>query len=195
MSDSGGISGERIGAEGISRVLVAEARSGSACAMENLLIQVRPMIIRYCRTRLSSYSGGRDTADDVVQETLVSVFRALPSYVDRGAPFAAWVYGIAARKVADAQRLVLGGATPVPEVPDEADKGPGPEDHLVTREVADELYALLDQLPDRTRDVLLLRAQGMSAEKAGAHLGLSPGSVRVTYHRGVAKLRELVTEF
>lgn len=194
MSDSGGISPEMISPEGISRALVAEARSGCPSAMEKLLTQVRPMISRYCRTRLSGYAGGRDTADDVVQETLVSVFRALPRYVDRGVPFAAWVYGIAARKVADAQRGVLGGATPVSEVPDEADSGPGPEDHLVTRAAADELYALLDQLPDRTREVLLLRAEGMSAEKAGAHLGLSAGSVRVAYHRGVARLRQLATE-
>lgn len=184
MSDSGMISGS----------LVAEARSGCPSAMESLLGQVRPMISRYCRSRLSSYSGGRDTADDVVQETLLSVFRALPRYVDRGVPFAAWVYGIAARKVADAQRGVLGGATLMPEMPDEADSGPGPEDHLVTQADAAELYALLDQLPDRTREVLLLRAQGMSAENAGAHLGLSAGSVRVTYHRGVARLRQLATQ-
>jgi len=162
--------------------------------MERLLTLVRPMITRYCRYRLAGYSGGPDAADDVVQETMVSVFRALPRYVDRGAPFAAWVYAIAARKVADAQRGVLGGATPMPQVPDEADRTPGPEDHLVTRAIADDLYALLDQLPDRTRDVLLLRAQGMSAEKAGARLGLSAGSVRVAYHRGVAKLRQLATE-
>lgn len=184
MSDSGGIGGG----------LVAAASSGCPSAMESLLSQVRPMISRYCRARLSSYSGGRDAADDVVQETLFSVFRALPRYVDRGVPFAAWVYGIAARKVADAQRGVLGAATPVPEVPDKADSGPGPEDQLVTRADADELYALLDQLPDRTREVLLLRAQGMSAEKAGAQLGLSAGSVRVTYHRGVAKLRQLADQ-
>ena len=152
------------------------------------------MISHYCRSRLSSFSGGRDSADDVVQETMVSVFRALPRYVDRGVPFAAWVYGIAAHKVADAQRGALGGATPMPQVPDEVDNRPGPEDHLVTRADADELYALLDQLPNQTREVLLLRAQGMSAEKAGAQLGLSAGSVRVTYHRGVAKLRRLVTE-
>lgn len=182
------------GSGGISQTLVADASSGCPYAMEDLLALVRPMITHYCQVRLAGFAGGRDTADDVVQETLVSVFRALPRYVDRGSPFAAWVYGIAARKVADAQRGVLGGATPVPEVPDEADGGPGPEDHLVSRSAAEELYALLDQLPERTRDVLLLRAEGLSAEKAGAELGLSAGSVRVTYHRGVAKLRKLATD-
>lgn len=189
MSDSGEISRERI-----SNTLIAEASSGCPSAMENLLTEVLPMISHYCRSRLSSFAGGRDTADDVVQETLFSIFRALPRYVDRGVPFAAWVYGIAAHKVADAQRGVLGGATPVSELPDGADSTPGPEDHLVSRADSDELYGLLDQLPDRTREVLLLRAQGMSAEKAGAQLGLSAGSVRVTYHRGVAKLRRLVTQ-
>ncbi|MBO0811656.1 MAG: sigma-70 family RNA polymerase sigma factor [Microlunatus sp.] len=162
--------------------------------MEDLLANVQPLVSTYCHARLSSYAGGKDTADDVVQETLVSVFRSLPRYVDQGLPFAAWVYGIAARKIADAQRGVLGGATPVADLPDEPDSGPGPEDHLLTRSSAEELYALLDQLPERTREVLLLRAEGLSAEKAGAHLGLSAGSVRVAYHRGVAKLRTLAAD-
>lgn len=182
------------GSGGISQTLVSEASSGCPYAMEDLLALVRPMITQYCHGRLAGFAGGRDTADDVVQETLVSVFRALPRYVDQGSPFAAWVYGIAARKIADAQRGVLGRATPVADVPDQVDRGPGPEDHLVSRSVADELYALLEQLPERTRTVLLLRAEGVSAEKAGAQLGLSAGSVRVAYHRGVAKLRKLATE-
>ena len=182
------------GSGGISQSLVAEACSGCPYAMEDLLALVRPMVSRYCVARLSGYAGGRDTADDVVQETLVSVFWALPRYVDRGSPFAAWVYGIAARKIADAQRRVLGGSIPVADLPDQADSGPGPEDHLVTRSTAEGLYALLEQLPERTRKVLLLRAEGMSAEKTGAQLGLSAGSVRVAYHRGVAKLRKLATD-
>lgn len=182
------------GPAGVSPSLVSEARSGCPNAMASLLEQVQPMISSYCRTRLSSYAGGRDTADDVVQETLFSVFRSLPRYVDRGAPFAAWVYAIAARKIADAQRGVLGGATPVAEVPDEADSGPGPEDQLAALSTAEYVNDLLEQLPERTRRVLLLRAEGLSAEKTGAHLGLSPGSVRVTYHRGVAKLRRMAAD-
>lgn len=175
----------------ISRSLVADARSGCPIAMEDLLATVRPMIAHYCHARLSRYAGGRDVTDDVVQETMVSVFRSLPRYVDQGSPFAAWVYGIAARKIADAQRGVMGAATPVGDLPESADDGPSPEDHLVTRSASEELHRLLDQLPERTRNVLLLRAAGMSAETAGEQLGLSAGSVRVTYHRGVAKLRKL----
>lgn len=162
--------------------------------MEDLLARVRPLITGYCHSRLARYAGGREIADDVVQETLVSVFRALPQYVDRSAPFAAWVYGIAARKVADAQRGALRAPTPVSEMPETADLDPGPEDRMIHRSRIDELHELLDHLPERTRSVLLLRAQGMSAESTGARLGLSAGSVRVAYHRGLAKLRRLATD-
>jgi RNA polymerase sigma-70 factor (ECF subfamily) len=175
----------------ISSFLVSEAQAGNPAAVEELLAKLTPMISSYCHSRLASYDGGRDTAEDVAQETLLTVYRALPGYVDQGVPFAAWVYSIAAHKVADAQRGVLKGPLPVAELPDAADADPGPEDCVMTAAGADELQALLDFLPERTRRVLMLRAQGLSAEKAGAHVGLSAGSARVAYHRGVARLREL----
>lgn len=175
----------------ISSCLVSKAQTGNSAALDELLTQLTPIITSYCKARLSSYAGGRDTAEDVAQETLLTVYRALGDYVDRGLPFTAWVYAIAARKVADAQRGVLKAPTPVAEVPEAADAGPSPEDRLLTAARDDELRTLLDNLPERTRTVLMLRAEGLSAERAGEYVGLSAGSARVTYHRGVARLREL----
>jgi len=53
-------------------------------------------------------------------------------------------------------------------------------------------HALLARLPDAQREVVLLRvAAGLSAEEAGAVLGMSPGAVRVAQHRALTKLRAL----
>jgi RNA polymerase sigma-70 factor (ECF subfamily) len=53
---------------------------------------------------------------------------------------------------------------------------------------------LIDRLPTKMRDVLLLRADGVSAEQVAVQLSMSAGAVRVTHHRAVAKLRQLVEE-
>ena len=84
--------------------LVADAQAGDPQAVESLIGAVRPAVLKYCRSRLATYSGGVDAADDVAQETCVAVLRVLPRYQDKGAPFAAFVYAIASNKVADAQR-------------------------------------------------------------------------------------------
>jgi RNA polymerase sigma-70 factor (ECF subfamily) len=75
---------------------------GQPAAIETLLRQIRPMVVRYCRARLGRISGHYHAADDVAQEVCIAVLSALPRYQDMGRPFASFVFGIASHKVADA---------------------------------------------------------------------------------------------
>jgi RNA polymerase sigma-70 factor, ECF subfamily len=77
---------------------------GQPAAIETLLRQIRPMVVRYCRARLGRISGHYHAADDVAQEVCIAVLSALPRYQDMGRPFASFVFGIASHKVADAMR-------------------------------------------------------------------------------------------
>lgn len=163
----------------------------------NLLMrEVRRVSIRYCKARLATYPAGGQLAEDVAQEICVAVLQALPTYNDRGVPFEAFVYAIGSRKVADAQRsmsrsrLVL-----VDAVPDEADDKPGPEQQAVRANEFDEAMLLIGDLPETLREVLVLRvALGLSAERTGDTLGMSPGAVRVAQHRALKKLRSMVKQ-
>ena len=176
--------------------LVARAREGDRAALEDLLAQVRPGIVRYCRARLGRRGGSYGSSDDVAQEVCVAVLTALPRYVDQGRPFAAFVYGIAGHKVADAQRAVYRDRSEATDaLPEQADDAPTPEDAAVAAAEADAARALLDQLPDAQRELLLLRVvAGLSAEETGAALDMTPGAVRVAQHRALARLRALAAE-
>jgi RNA polymerase sigma-70 factor (ECF subfamily) len=56
-----------------------------------------------------------------------------------------------------------------------------------------ELRKLLDQLPAQHREILVLRvALGMTAVETAAAVGSTSGAVRVTQHRALTKLRELI---
>jgi RNA polymerase sigma-70 factor (ECF subfamily) len=139
--------------------------------------------------------GSEHAADDVAQEVCLAVLSALPRYRDEGRPFEAFVFGIAAHKVADAQRAAVRAAVPTAEMPDEPDLGPGPEDHALRRSDAALVRSLLDRLPPTQRELLILRvAVGLSAEETGSALGMSPGAVRVAQHRALARLRVLAAE-
>jgi len=172
--------------------LALRARDGDAEAAGGLMARVRLIAHRYCRARLASWVGGLNNADDVAQEVCIAVLTALPRYRDQGRPFEAFVYGIAARKVADSQRSMARAARPTDDLPDGADAAPTPEEQVVSAADLRQAMTLLDELPEKLREVVVLRvAAGMSAEETGRSLGMTAGAVRVAQHRAIGKLREL----
>ncbi len=175
--------------------LTTAAVRGQPAAVESLLEQIRPMVLRYCRARLGRDDGHYHAADDVAQEVCLAVLSALPRYRDMGRPFAAFVFGIASHKVADAVRIAARLAVPTPDLPDGPDDRPGPEETVVAWLEAEHARALLGRLPSHLRELLILRVvTGLSAEETGSVLGMSPGAVRVAQHRALARLRALAIE-
>ena len=168
---------------------------GQPGAVEALLEQIRPMVVRYCRGRLGRITGHYYVADDVAQEVCLAVLAALPRYRDMGRPFASFVFGIASHKVADAVRNASRLAVPYEDLPDGPDERPGPEETVVACIEAERTRALLAQLPHHLRELLILRVvTGLSAEETGNVLGMSAGAVRVAQHRALARLRALAVE-
>jgi RNA polymerase sigma-70 factor (ECF subfamily) len=172
--------------------LTAQAVGGQPAAIDSLLRQFRPMVLRYCRARLGRISGHHHAADDVAQEVCIALVSALPRYQDMGRPFASFVYGIASHKVADAMRSAANLAIPTEDLPDEADDRPGPEETAVAYLEAERVRALLRRLPRQQRELLVLRVlAGLSAQETGNELGMSAGAVRVAQHRALARLRAI----
>ena len=161
-------------------------------AIEALLRQFRPAIVRYCRARLAYNCTGSLDEDDLAQEVCLALVSALPSYRDMGRPFGAFVFAIAAHKVADAARGAARAPLPVPVLPDLPDRCLGPEETVLKSVDARLARALLAHLPAAQRRLLLLRVvAGLSAEDTGYVLDMSPGAVRVAQHRALARLRAL----
>jgi RNA polymerase sigma-70 factor, ECF subfamily len=166
------------------------AAQGRQDAIEALLRQLRPLIVRYVRARLAR-TGSQDE-DDVTQEVCLALLSALPSYREMGRPFAAFVFAIAAHKVADAARGAGRSPLPVPVLPELPDLRPGPEDMVIAGVEASQVRILLAHLPDGQRRLLLLRVVGgFSAEDTGYVLDMTPGAVRVAQHRALLRLRAL----
>ncbi|WP_158843054.1 sigma-70 family RNA polymerase sigma factor [Saccharothrix deserti] len=170
---------------------VRAAVAGDRGAVASVLTAVRPLVVRYCRARVGRQERSFTSADDVAQEVCLAVLTALPTYRDHGRPFLAFVYGIAAHKVADAHRAALRNrAEPVPEVPDGPDEQVGPEQHALRVELSHKVAELLRVLPEKQREILVLRVVvGLSAEQTADAVDSSPGAVRVAQHRALTRLR------
>lgn len=174
--------------------LVVRAQAGDADAMHDLIGVVRPVVLHYCRYRMGSYAGGSDAADDAAQETCLAVAFVLGNYTAQGPPFSAWVYGIAAHKVADSKRRYGRAALLVDEFPEQVEPAPNPEETAIASVELQTALGLVELLPDGMRQVVLRRAAGATAKMVAADLGMSAGAVNVAYHRGVVRLRQFVDE-
>lgn len=171
---------------------VSAAVEGDPRAVERVLASIRPLVVRYCRARVGRQERNFASADDVAQEVCLAVLTALPSYRDQGRPFLAFVYGIAAHKVADAHRAAgRNRSEPVADVPDEPETEAGPEQRALRQELTQQMSELLQVLPDKQREIVLLRVVvGLSAEETAEAVGSTPGAVRVAQHRALARLRK-----
>ncbi|MGV9824410.1 MULTISPECIES: sigma-70 family RNA polymerase sigma factor [unclassified Gordonia (in: high G+C Gram-positive bacteria)] len=171
---------------------VRAAAQGDRGALTSVLESVQEPVLRYCRGRIGVGERHLFSADDVAQEALMAVMTALPRYRDQGRPFMAFVYGIASHKVADAMRVAgRMKADPVEDVPEVGSIVGGPEQKALEADASREMRELLALIPERQREVLILRlVVGLSAEETAEAVGSTPGAVRVAQHRALAKLKE-----
>ncbi|GGP85730.1 RNA polymerase sigma factor ShbA [Saccharothrix coeruleofusca] len=174
-------------------VLARSAVEGDRKATDELLVRLKPLVVRYCRGRIGG--GTFASADDVAQDALIGVFKALPDYRDEGRGFLAFVFGIARRKIADYYRKAgRERATPVAELPDRADDRGGPEQAALHNEGQRNVHELLGVLSDTQREVLMHRLViGLSSDETAEALSMTPGAVRVAQHRALRKLRDRLT--
>jgi RNA polymerase sigma factor (sigma-70 family) len=123
--------------------------------------------------------GERGAAEDIVQETFLRAYRSWPRIANLERP-AGWLYVTAFNLVKRRRRLR--GPVPVqPSVFPDA-----------TARSADRLAVVdaLARLPLRQRQAVVARhVLGWSSEEAASALGITPGSLRVTLHRGMEGLR------
>jgi len=173
--------------------LVRAAIQGNRAAVAGLLRALRPIVFRYCLGRLRTWQDGSSDAEDCAQDVLLAIVRALPGYHHDPDGFVPFVFGIAAHKVSDFHRRRARDRTsPVAEPPSDRSDGADPTGEEVERSAAlDWSSGLLDTLPARQREILVLRIiLGMTAEETAAAVGLgSAGAVRVAQHRALATLR------
>ena len=170
--------------------LVVPAAAGQEDAVAEIIRLIRPLMVNYCAARLRGRDDLHVTAEDVAQEICLATVTAIPRYVDQGRSFLAFVYGIAANKVADARRRAHAHLHLVDTVPDQESNEIGPEERVLNAERREMTGELMNILAPHHRDILVMRlVLGWSAARTAEAIGTSPGVVRVMQHRALHRLR------
>jgi RNA polymerase sigma-70 factor (ECF subfamily) len=124
--------------------------------------------------------------EDLVQEVFLIAHRRRDTF--RGAAkISTWLFGITQnvvrhrRRKERVRRLLLGAVTDVGRV---TALRPTPVEELERREATKTVYHLLDDLPDKYRDIFILfEIEGLSGAEIAALTGLNVTTLRVRLHR------------
>jgi RNA polymerase sigma-70 factor, ECF subfamily len=137
--------------------------------------------------------GDRDAAEDLTSEVFHKALANLPRFEWRGAPFAAWLFKIAANAIAD--RAQRAGKELLVDDPPELGVEAIAEADLEKVEHQARLFRLVDQLPADQRHVIAMRfAADKSIREIAEKLGRTEGAVKQLQFRGLQNLRaELVS--
>ncbi len=160
---------------------MARARGASLIDLRGLYERRLPEFGRVA----AAIVGGREAAEDVVQEAFVRAVRARDSFTGDG-PLDAWVWRIVVNAARDARAHA---SRPLDaDAPITASSGSGDERRDLVR-------AAVEQLPERQRLILFLRYYAdLDYRSIAETLSISDGTVAATLNTAHARLRQLLTE-
>jgi RNA polymerase sigma-70 factor (ECF subfamily) len=156
---------------------------------------VRPLIDRYHKPLaavLQRALGSSPEVDDVFQETWIRVVRSAHRY-DPAQRFSAWLFAIAWNLVKDRwARRAPHDDVDLATMPS-TDRSP--EERAVANERAERVREMVDRLPERLAQAILLRFfEELSEKEVAARLGIPVGTVKSRLNHGLKGLRRLAEE-
>jgi RNA polymerase sigma-70 factor (ECF subfamily) len=171
------------------------------------IAELYPGMVRFARTMLPA-----SVVEDVVQETWIAVLKGIERFEGR-ATLRTWIYAVLRNKARRALGIEIRRRDrEEAELSDEIDPLAGrlhpaghpdaghwsvppsirfiPEERAAVSELREKVREALDRLPERQRQVVLLRdVEGFSADEVCELLDVDPGNQRILLHRGRGKLR------
>jgi RNA polymerase sigma-70 factor (ECF subfamily) len=174
---------------------MVERAHHSTAALDHLLGVIHPHVLRWLRHRVRQRYDL--CADDLTQDVLFAVARALPRYRDTGQPFEAWIFTVTRNRLADAYRGAARRiySIPVGDYGDLDDRRwtstatDSPEQAVLDTDTSD-LEHLLRTLTPREREVIVLRTLwGLSIDETAAVMGLGRATVKARHSGALRRLR------
>lgn len=136
--------------------------------------------------------GDRGRAEDAVQETFASVWRAAGSYKPERGPGAPWLYAVARNAIVDNGRAKR---EPPVDAPDEAANEETPAERAESGWVAWRVHRALAELPENERQVIELAYWGGRSQSEIADvLGIPLGTVKTRTRTGLSRLAAVLED-
>lgn len=172
------------------RALMIAGLAGDASAHRILLKQMSGHLRAYFKSRLARFGRDAREAEDLVQEALIAIHTRRHTY-DTSKLFTPWLYAIARYKLVDHLRSTK--ASSLLDVPlEDSEAITANEDHIAIESGID-LHKLMSRLPVKMREAIrLVKLDGLSVGEAARRSEMSESAVKMSVHRGLKALAELI---
>jgi RNA polymerase sigma-70 factor (ECF subfamily) len=192
--------------------LLADARAGTADAINRLLERHRVAVHRLVQMRLDAKIQGRVDVSDVVQDVLVEANRRLQDYLaNPQLSFHLWIRQIAQDRIIDAHRRHRGSAKRSVDR-EQAVHAPAGDDHstyeligqihdrdltpaaaVAQKEMARRVEAAISQMNPQDAEIIVMRHyEHLSNQETALALQLTEPAASMRYLRAIKRLRELL---
>ena len=183
--------------------LLARLRAGDERAFVTLVRRHHAAMLSVA----AGYVPSMAVAEEVVQDTWLGVLRGLGGFEGRSS-VRTWLFRILVNRartagVRERRSVAIGDAEPAVDRSrfDSTGHWAVPPEHWVEEadnrldaaKLAGRLRSAVSELPDRQREVVMLRdVEGLSSEEVCSVLDISEGNQRVLLHRGRSRLRQML---
>lgn len=159
--------------------LLALYANGDPLAASELTARLAPRLLSFANRTLHDLA----EAEDVVQDTMLRLWKIAPDWVPGAAKLSTWAFRVASNLCTDRLRKRRGVG--LDEIAEPVSEAPGVEAQLMQTERATALDAALQTLPDRQRQAVVLRhIEGLSNPDIAEILQISTEAVESLTARG-----------
>ena len=188
--------------------LIEDARHGDRSATAQLLVHFGPDLARRIESKMQRNRFPELTADDVIQEVYVDVFKGIVGFdVERGVPFIAWLYRIADNRfnqtMRDRSRKKRGGhvwrvdgdrSSVVRLINDIGDdEQETPSIVAAGKEAVQAVELYVASLPENQQDAInRYYLEGKDLDQIAGELGITKDALRGMIYRARKSLRSMM---
>ena len=173
-------------------MLAVNAQKGDKTAFEELFDRHKKPVLNFIYRMI----GSRETAEEVCQEVFIKVYSHIDIY-DPKRRFLTWLYTIARNLAKNAlrdrkyfrdvslEKAVHSDNEEITLKDIVADKGPAPRDMLHDKELEDVAKRVLDSMPLKYREAIVMcGTQGMTYKEVADIVGCSVAAVSIRFNKG-----------
>ncbi|HMN70883.1 MAG TPA: sigma-70 family RNA polymerase sigma factor [Rhodoblastus sp.] len=180
------------GADSLAQAIVRIATYGDKAAFQSLFEALAPAV------KGLALRQGADpaTADEIVQDTFLTIWRKASLYAPERGGAAGWVYAIARNVRIDRLRREPAWQALTDEAGDRPADEPPADEAMAAGQIQSRVRAVLDQLPpEQAAAVRLAFFDGLSHAQIAAATGAPLGTVKTRINLAYQKLRAAMQDF
>jgi len=167
------------------------AASGDIEAFRKLFQSYAPRVKAY----MMRQGADANTAEELAQETLLTVWRKASLYSGDKGSATTWIYTIARNLRVDRLRKETAWQPLPASVEEQASSDPAPDEQLAEAERRERVQRALRELPgDQSEVVVLSYIEGLSHSEIADRLGLPLGTVKSRMRLAYQKIREALED-